>query len=107
MITYEAFILIVCVRKKGKADTKLQYIIVCFCSRSIILNISIVLIENHEKGFFFKFYFPISVVYCGINRFRGGSFFLEFFGTSHSRVSILHKFINWGYKVEFSFVRIR
>lgn len=59
MITYEAFILIVCVRKKGKADTKLQYIIVCFCSRSIILNISIVLIENHEKGFFsLNFTFP-------------------------------------------------
>lgn len=44
--------------------------------------------------------------YCGKNNFRGGSIFVEFVGTSHPRVNILHELLNKSYKFIFPFVGI-
>ena len=34
------------------------------------------------------------VIYCGIIRIRGGSIFVEFVGTTHPRIYILHEIIS-------------
>lgn len=40
-------------------------------------------------------------IYCGIIRYRGGLIFVEFPGTSLSKLNILNKYINYDYKVIF------
>lgn len=45
--------------------------------------------------------------YCEIIRFRGGSIFMKFVGTSQPRINILHELINQSYKVIFPFLGIR